>query len=169
MFTEVYARRQNADAAAALVEQLRADGHAARSGDVRWFDPAQIDRTAVKVYHDGTDPLIPWVYAQHGIPCELIPGFVGETEHGGEDHHHLRKVEGGFALIDPDGNQVGEVCATEAEAWDQHPNARRPAPEGSAPAVLDEPLVFPTEAAAPSLPLDDAPEPKPRRGRRGRA
>lgn len=114
---EVFARRANSEVAGHLVRKLRAEGRAARENNPRYFEPDQIDSQTVLVYHDGTDPLVPWAYQQCGIECELIPG-LGESRHGATDSYHLEKSGQWFKLIGPDG-QVGKSKRTEADAWAQ--------------------------------------------------
>jgi hypothetical protein len=115
---EVYARRANTKAAQALVRQLQADGRNAREGNSAWFDPAQIDRSVVHVYHDGSDARIPAAYEPLGIPCELIPAFAPETAPlESATGHRVEQSGTWYKLIDPDGEQVGKSQRSEADAW----------------------------------------------------
>ncbi len=118
---EVFARRTHRELVGAFLKELRDNGLGAREGYSPLFDPAQVDRKAKGVFHDGTNPLIPWTYEKLGIPCELIPGIQAETAHSELDEHHLQKVDGGFQLADRSGNPVGLVEGNEADAWGQRP------------------------------------------------
>lgn len=121
---EVWAIRTNSPAAAALVNRLHAEGRHARENNSAWWDPKQIDREAVHVYHDNAVPAIPDVYEAHGIPCELIPGLEPETQP--TRPHKDRSQTGGyrvgengtwFTLYGPDGEKIGKSQRSEAEAW----------------------------------------------------
>jgi len=113
---EVFARRTNSPAAAAFVAELRADGRSAREGNAALFDPEQIDRNAVKVYHDGGVAAIPATYEPLGIPCEIIPGLEPETE---PERKALSVEKSGtwYKLIGPDGEQIGKSQRSKADAW----------------------------------------------------
>lgn len=136
---EVYAFRANTEAAAALVAKLRAEGRNAREQNSQYFDHAQVDKGAVKVYHDGGTLVIPHAYGKLGVECELIPGLSVErgAETATEPVLAPEVVEpadeapaptGGFrveqagtwySLIGPDGEKVGKSQRSEEEAWAQ--------------------------------------------------
>ena len=130
---EVYAFRRNSPAAAAFVEQLRAEGHRARELNSQFFRREQADRGAERVYHDGGTLVIPDFYEGLGVPCALIPGL--EPERGVEvptgpvlaevytpDPGEAYRVEQNgawYTLIGPDGEKVGKAQRSEQDAWAQ--------------------------------------------------
>ncbi len=118
---EIFSHRKNAPMAEALVVQLRTIGHTARNQNVRYFDPKQVDKEVDMVYHDGTEPLVPWIYGRMGIQCEVMPG-IESAGHGGPtpaDAFHLQgTANGGFIKMGPHG-PVGTEQPTEEEAWSQ--------------------------------------------------
>lgn len=114
---EVYAHRKNASLAAGLVAQFRSNGQSCRMALSKNFDPKQMDRTVNYVYHDGTDPLIPWTFERAGVSCELIPGISGgHTSSAEVEPFYLSKTPIGFQLMGPAG-PVGSPQPTEDEAW----------------------------------------------------
>lgn len=116
---EVLHCRANARDAEAFVADLRAAGFSARGGSVRHFDPAQVDRTVEMVFHDGSNPLVPWTYGKLGIPCDLIPGVGGEGTHAPDstsEHQLVITNEGLFQLTGPQG-PIGDPKTNEADAW----------------------------------------------------
>ena len=116
---EVFARRKNSPGAAAFVKKLHAEGKHAREGNAALFDPAQIDRNVVMVYHDGDVAAIPANYVPLGIPCELIPGIVPETEPEPEPSPEYRAVNtspGWWKVLDAEGDPVGPSCRSDTEA-----------------------------------------------------
>lgn len=93
------------------------DGIKVRLNTTRYFDPDQIDSTVERVYHDGTDPLIPWAHEQRGIESELIPEVRGETVHGDPEPDYRVEQNGPwYSLIGPDG-KVGKSQRSEDDAW----------------------------------------------------
>lgn len=149
---EVWAARRNSGIAAVLVAQLKASGRTAcRVMNTRYFDPKQIEKGIVQVYHDGSDPLIPWSYAKLGVPCEPIPGTMPNHPAVQSEDWHIRTTGERFQLYGPNG-PVGTPQDTEAAAWAQT--------EGQA-----APLVG-TVDRAPAEPPSEAPK---RRGRKPKA
>jgi hypothetical protein len=69
----------------------------------------------VHVYHDGTDPIIPWFYGRHGIPCEPMPGFEDRHDTSpSADDVRLHEANGGFVASGPAGST--EAYTNEADA-----------------------------------------------------
>ena len=127
---EVWANRRNSPMAAELVAQLASEGHLAREANVEYFDPDQQDTGVDRAYHDGTDPRVPAFYADHGVPCELMPGIGGDARHTADSlaravqgpgetsgQHYIEKSGTWYKLIGPDGEQIGKSQRSEDDAW----------------------------------------------------
>lgn len=129
---EVYAHRKNASLAAGLVAQFRANGQGSRMALSKNFDPKQMDKNVAYVYHDGTDPLIPWTFERAGVTCELIPGIAGgHTSSAEVEPFYLSKTPVGFQLMGPTG-PVGAPQPTEDEAWSLRESPLEAPAEGKA-------------------------------------
>lgn len=121
---EVWARRENSQLAADFVAQLREVGQHARENNSQWFDQMQIDLGVAVVYHDGTDPVIPYVYGEAGIEVRLLPGC--------EERH----VTGEAALAEDEAARVAYLASGGSSS--SATTVLAPDPDGAAAAEAAE-------------------------------